>query len=305
MTGINIEEQTKGVFENTPHFQELVKRSLRYLGSGYPVHFTGPPGVGKTALAMHIANKRKRQITLMHGSKDLSIEELIGSFSGYERYKLKDNYIRTVQKIEERVNESWKEGRLLEAVRKGHTLVYDEFTRSKPETNNILLPVLGEGILPLYGTKQKKSFIQVHPDFTVIFTSNPAEYAGVYESQDALLDRMITMAMESMDKEAEIAAVVNKTSIERDKAEAIVNFIEKVRQLAPSKQSGKIPSIRASIMIADMVNRYNIPIDGDNKEFYQLCFDITWFPIKAYGERKQTHRLRKQLEQECQRISER
>ena len=30
----------------------------------------------------------------------------------------------------------------------------------------------------------------------MIFTSNPEEYAGVHKTQDALLDRMITIAVE-------------------------------------------------------------------------------------------------------------
>ncbi|RLL42685.1 gas vesicle protein GvpN [Oceanobacillus piezotolerans] len=305
MEETEIKEQEADVFEAAPNFQDLTKRSLRYLETGYPVHFTGPSGIGKTSLAMYIAKARKKPMMFIQGNKDLTIKDLIGSFSGYQRHKLKDNYVRSVQKIEEKVSESWREGRLLEAVRKGYTLVYDEFTRSRPETNNIFLPVLEERILPLYGAKQKKSFIKVHPDFSVIFTSNPKEYAGVYQSQDALLDRMITMTMEAMDKEVEISAVVNKTSIERNKAEVIVDFIEKVRKLASNKQDSGIPSLRASIMIADMVHRYQLPVDGNNDEFFQLCMDITWFPLKESIGEKEQQRVKRQLERECKSITER
>ncbi len=81
---------------------------------------------------------------------------------------------------------------MLEAVKNGYTLIYDEFTRSKPATNNIFLSILEEGAAAVW-SKMTDPFVRVHPDFRVIFTSNPAEYAGVYDTQDALLDRLITM----------------------------------------------------------------------------------------------------------------
>ncbi|WP_087972330.1 gas vesicle protein GvpN [Oceanobacillus rekensis] len=302
MTG-NIDDNQTSLYEQSSYYNGMIKRSLRYLETGYPIHFTGPSGIGKTTLALHIAKKRERPVMLINGNKDLSTEDLIGAFSGYKRRKLKDNYVRSVHKIEENVSESWSDGRLLEAVKKGYTLVYDEFTRSQPEANNIFLPILEERILPLYGMKQNKSFIKVHPDFSVIFTSNPVEYAGVYETQDALLDRMVTMTLGSLEQEAEITAVINKTSIEREKAEAIVQFMMRIRKLCHSSQDFQGPSLRASIMIADMVKRYDIPVDGSNEDFNQLCFDITWFPLQACIEDKHKHRVKRQLEQESKKIT--
>lgn len=301
MTEQQKEHQTS-LYKQSSYYKELIKRSLRYLETGYPLHFTGPTGIGKTTLALHIARERNRPIMLIHGNKDLSTEDLIGSFSGYKRSKLKDNYIRTVQKIEERVTESWSDGRLLEAVKEGYTLVYDEFTRSQPETNNIFLPILEEKILPLYGMKQKKSFFKVHPDFSVIFTSNPVEYAGVYQTQDALLDRMVTLELEPLEQESEITAIVNKTEIERKKAKAIVEFMMKIRKLG-SGEAFQGPSLRATLMIAELVKRYDIPVDGSDEEFNQLCFDMTWFPLQACVEEKHKHRVKRQLLQECRKIT--
>lgn len=184
--------------------KQLLFRSLRYLKAGYPVHFTGPAGAGKTSLALALAKKRKNPIMLMHGNHELNNRDLIGDFTGYKHKKTVDNYVRTVYKKDENVTELWQDGRLLEAAKNGYTLIYDEFTRSKPTTNNIFLSILEEGIIPLYGSKQTEPFIRVHPQFSLIFTSNPMEYAGVYETQDALLDRLITIPLEhnSSDKEA-------------------------------------------------------------------------------------------------------
>src|SRR5699024_1060258 len=119
--------------EETKH---LLTRSLSYLKAGYPVHFTGPSGTGKTSLAMALAKKRKRPVMLIHGNHELNNKDLIGDFTGYTSKKMVDNYVRSVYKKDESVTETWRNGRLLEAVKNGYTLVYDEFTRSQPTTNN-------------------------------------------------------------------------------------------------------------------------------------------------------------------------
>ncbi|MFC3040372.1 gas vesicle protein GvpN [Virgibacillus xinjiangensis] len=295
-------QQQNQLYEESTYYQGLIDRGLNYLDAGYPVHFTGSSGIGKTTLALHIAKQRKRPVMLIHGNQDLSNEDLIGTYSGYTRSKLKDNYVRSVYKIEENVSESWTDGRLLEAIRKGYTLVYDEFTRSRPETNNIFLPILEEKILPLYGTKQKGTYMKVHPEFSVIFTSNPGEYAGVFSTQDALLDRMVTLPMDSMDTEAEAMAIRSKTDLEQGEAEAIVRFMQKVRGLSSQKEDGNGPGLRACLMIADIASRQGIPIDGNNDDFVRLCLDITWFPLKNSVEEKNHSRVRKQLEQEARKV---
>ncbi|SEH40621.1 gas vesicle protein GvpN [Halobacillus karajensis] len=268
--------QKKGVYEH-PYYKSIIRRSLNYLSAGYPVHYTGPSGVGKTTLAIHVAKLIKRPVTLITGNKDLTNEDLIGAYRGYSRKKLNDNFIKTVRKIEENVTEDWVEGHLYEAVKNGHTVVYDEFTRSSPDTNNLFLSVLEERVLPLYGSKTKDSHLRVHPDFRMVFTSNPAEYIGVYDTQDALMDRMISIPLNFISMDAEIAVVMERTGVDRDKAEAVVRFIRNVNQ----SESGKGPdlSVRSSIMIADIAEKTGVPIEGKNESFQNLCMDITYFSL--------------------------
>jgi MoxR-like ATPase len=45
--------------------------------------------------------------------------------------------------------------------------------------------------------------IAVQADFRIIFTSNPADYAGVHGSQDALLERMVTILLSGFDQDTE------------------------------------------------------------------------------------------------------
>ncbi|MGD6818883.1 gas vesicle protein GvpN [Metabacillus sp. 84] len=282
-------------------FHEILQRSASYMKAGYPVHFTGPSGVGKTTLALNLAKSRKRPVMLMHGNHELSNADLIGSFTGYTSSKVVDNYIRTVYKKEENVTEMWKNGRLLEAVQNGYTLVYDEFTRSKPSTNNLFLSILEEKVLPLYGTKHTEPFVKVHPEFTVIFTSNPDEYAGVYQTQEALLDRLITMPLSFIEPEAEANIIARKSGVSSDEAKSISRFINNLRDL--SRKEGKEgPSLRASIMIAQLSNDQKIKIDGKNETFRQLCQDIVWYQLRKSLENESDSKILQIIQAECKKI---
>ncbi|RFU67308.1 gas vesicle protein GvpN [Peribacillus saganii] len=251
--------------------EDLLSRALKYLKAGYPIHLTGPSGTGKTSLALALAKRRKRPVMLIHGNHELNNKDLIGDFTGYTSKKVVDNYVRSVYKRDESVTETWRDGRLLEAVKNGYTLVYDEFTRSQPAANNIFLSILEEGILPLYGTKLTEPFVRVHPEFCVIFTSNPDEYAGVYQTQDALLDRLITIFIDHKEREHEAAIVSAKADLEMKSAIAITTLVSELRKECKA-DSG--PSLRASLMIARLASEENIPIDGTNSAFQRLCTDI-------------------------------
>lgn len=260
-----------------PETEDLIERSLEYIKAGYPIHFTGPSGTGKTSLALALAKRRKKPVMLIHGNHEMNNKDLIGDFTGYTSKKMVDNYVRSVYKREENVTGTWRDGRLLEAVKNGYTLVYDEFTRSQPTTNNIFLSVLEEGILPLYGTKLTEPFVRVHPDFAVIFTSNPDEYAGVYRTQDALLDRLITIFINHKNSNKEAAIIAEKVgSISKEEAEAITEMVAELR--GECIENGG-PSLRAALMIAKLAASQNIKIDGESTSFKKLCIDVLTHPL--------------------------
>ncbi|RJX27457.1 MAG: gas vesicle protein GvpN [Dethiobacter sp.] len=275
--------KTETKFVETAYIKNILNRIILYLQAGFPVHLSGPAGTGKTTLALHVADFLNQPAVLIFGSDKLEIPDLIGGEIGYKRKLIVDKYNRRVEKREEHVQQQWSDGRVVTACKNGYTLIYDEYTRSRPEVNNILLPVLEEKIIEI--PEQSETFLKVHPDFKAIFTSNPVEYAGVYKSQDALLDRMITINLENFDRETEVSITVAKTGLSWEEAEKIVDLIAAVRNLAQGKMR---PTIRGSIMIGRVVKQNTIPIDPADQTFREICYDIIGMEFSEWGANMQT-----------------
>lgn len=279
-----IEPRPLAGFVETPYVKEITRRALNYIKAGFPLHFRGIAGTGKTTLAMHLASRIGRPVVLLHGDDQLNTSDLVGGEHGYRYRRLVDNFISRVIKTEEDMSKKWSDNRLTIACKNGYTLVYDEFTRSRPEANNILLSVLQEKVMDLPANRNDdEAYLRVHPDFTAIFTSNPEEYAGVHKAQDALRDRMVTLDLDYMDRDTEIAICQAKSGLPRKEAGIIVDI---VRGLRDSGEYEFAPTIRAAIMIARSCKTHKgAVVSPDNKIFSQICNDILSSETSRLGTR--------------------
>ncbi len=258
-------------FVSTKFTQNIVRRALRYLQSGFAVHLRGPAGTGKTTLAMHLASLIGRPMVLIYGDEDLQSSQIIGSQSGYTRKKVVDNFIHSVLKIEDDLRHSWVDARLTMAAREGFTLIYDEFNRSRPEANNALLSALEEKIIILPPDSNQSEYVRVHPQFRAIFTSNPEEYAGVHPTQDALLDRLITIDIKEVDPDTERQILISRAGLDRWQAERIVQLVRRFRQLV---EPHKASSLRPALMIGKICMEHSIAISAKNPDFRDICADV-------------------------------
>ena len=291
-----IEPRPLAGFVETPYVKSITQRALNYIKAGFPIHFRGASGTGKTTLAMHVASKIGRPVVLLHGDDRLNTTDLVGGEHGYRYRRLVDNFISRVLKTEEDMTKRWADNRLTIACKNGHTLVYDEFTRSRPEANNILLSVLQEKVMDLPAQRGgEEAYLRVHPDFSAIFTSNPEEYAGVNKAQDALRDRMITIDLGFMDRPTEIAICQAKSGLSRHEAEIIVDI---VRGLRDSGEYEFAPTVRGAVMIARSCKTHaGAAIARDNKVFRGICRDILSSETSRLGTRNNHEKVKKLVDE--------
>ncbi|OHB78567.1 MAG: gas vesicle protein GvpN [Planctomycetes bacterium RBG_16_55_9] len=277
-------------FVETRYVKDLTNRALCYIQAGFPVHLRGPSGTGKTTLAMHLAGRIGRPVVLIHGDEEFMTSDLIGAEHGYRFRKVVDRFVTRVLKTEEDMVKRWVDNRLTIACRYGFTLVYDEFTRSRPEANNILLSILQEKMMDLPVARDgEEPYLKVHPDFIAVFTSNPEEYAGVHRSQDALRDRMVTMDLDCFDYETEVAIAQAKSKLPKPHVETIVNIVRGLRE------SGKCefaPTVRGSIMIAKTLKVQELTPPKAKNVFMQMCQDILASETSRVGSKTNQDRVR-------------
>jgi len=276
-------------FVESKYIKEITERSISYLKAGFPIHFRGPSGTGKTTLAMHVASKIGRPVVMIHGDEEFTTSDLVGGEYGYRFKKVVDRFVSRVLKVEEDMIKRWVDNRLTVACKYGFTLIYDEFTRSRPEANNILLSILQEKMMDLPVGRGEEPYLRVDPDFTAIFTSNPEEYAGVHRSQDALRDRMITMDLDHFDYDTEVAITRTKSKLSKRDAVMIVNI---VRGLRESEKCEFAPTVRGCIMIAKTLKVQNITPSKANGAFMQICQDILASETSRVGSKTNQARVK-------------
>ena len=276
-------------FVESKYVKEITERAVFYIKAGFPIHFRGPSGTGKTTLAMNVATKIGRPVVMIHGDEEFTTSDLVGGEHGYRFRKVVDRFVSRVLKVEEDMTKRWVDSRLTVACKYGFTLIYDEFTRSRPEANNILLSILQEKMMDLPVGRGEDPYLKVDPDFTAIFTSNPEEYAGVHRSQDALRDRMITMDLDHFDYDTEIAITRAKSKLLKRDVEVIVNI---VRGLRESEKCEFAPTVRGCIMIAKTLKVQNITPSKSNGAFMQICQDILASETSRVGSKTNQSRVK-------------
>jgi nitric oxide reductase NorQ protein len=258
-------------FVQTDATNAILERALAYAACGYAVNFSGPAGAGKTTLALHAASRIGRPVLLLAGDELITSTTLVGGLRGVRHRRIDDQFIRSVHKTQEDYLELWVDNRLTVACQEGYTLVYDEFTRSRPEANNLLLSVLEERILHMPVERGADHVLRVHPEFRLILTSNPSEYAGVFQAPDALKDRMITIHLERYDFATEVEIVRSRSGVDRADAETVVRL---VRGMAEDRRLGLHPSMRAAIMFARVLRHLDARPDVQDPRTLDVLCDV-------------------------------
>jgi gas vesicle protein GvpN len=264
-------------FVETEAVTQVKDRIRRWLAVDRPVHLIGPTGCGKTAMATHLAQERERPVVWINGDADLTTSDLVGEYGETEQITEHDKYIHNVVKSKNIVRDRWVDNPLTIAVREGATLVYNEFSRTKPVANNVLLSVFEEGVLELPGQRGESRYVDVHPEFRAVLTSNSVEYAGVHEPQDALLDRLVGIYMDHYDHETEAAIISSHVSDpDAERIEPIVDLMGELRDRLDIEVG-----TRAGIMAVEGLEYAD---DPDRATLTNICVDVLASKLAHHSE---------------------
>jgi gas vesicle protein GvpN len=183
----------------------------------------------------------------MTGNQWLEASDFIGREVGQSSRTVVDKYIQSVRRTDAEVRADWKDSILSLSMQRGYTLVYDEFTRASPQANSVLLSVLEEGVLVTTDRASKRSYVEAHPDFRIILTSNPHDYIGVNGAPDALLDRVVTLSLPKPSAATMSGIVSLRTGLDEVTSARIVALVQSVQACS---QMGQGSPLRAALSIA-------------------------------------------------------
>ena len=162
-------------------------------------------------------------------------------------------------------------------------ILLDELSRAPQSAMNILFPCLDDrrslSIEMACGKGVRE--IKIHPEVTFIATANVgAEYSGTNSMDRALVNRFFTLELGYIPTKEESAVLAKRTGIEKTTSDLIVKIATNIRNLATKQEVSASPSIRETLMVAELVS------DGwDLRQAMQMVYLPLYEGSKSEGER--------------------
>ena len=266
--------------------------ALAVLGAGHHLLLEGPPGVGKTVLALAACERLGRSVVRVDGDDRYAESRLCGWFDpplvvrwGYRE-------------------QSFAPGPLLRAMREGHVLFINELDRMPEAAQNVLLPALDERVIQLPSLGE----VRAAAGFQLVATRDPGDAVASGSLSEALRDRLEHLPLTRQSAPEEEGIVVAATGCgDRDLVRDAVRLTRATR-LHPAFLRGA--SVRAAIAMvalapggrdqlraaatAALATRVELREDGDLssalEEVFATVVEAGQDPDEAFAPRPSTAR---------------
>ncbi|KAJ3084604.1 hypothetical protein HDU99_010346 [Rhizoclosmatium hyalinum] len=176
----------------TPSVDMNLSRLARaVMSSKFPVLIQGPTSAGKTSMVEYLATRTGHRFIRVNNHEHTDLQEYIGTYVSNSEGKL-----------------VFREGVLVEALRKGHWIVLDELNLAPSdvlESLNRLLDDNRELLIP-----ETQEVVRPHPGFMLFATQNPPGlYGGRKQLSRAFRSRFIELHFDDI-PEPELSIILEK-----------------------------------------------------------------------------------------------
>jgi midasin (ATPase involved in ribosome maturation) len=231
-----------------------IKRNLKDLmrvlaHSSFPILLEGPTSAGKTSMIKYLGERSGNKVVRINNHQHTDLDEYIGTYSPDETGRL-----------------VFKEGLMVEAMRKGYWLILDELNLAKSEILEALNRLLDDN-RELYVPEINEVIIP-HPDFRIFATQNPLDYGGRKELSIAFRSRFFHFFIREIEENDLVEIIERRCKVPMSRSKMLVSIMNELRVLRSRQNifAGKesLITIRDLIKWAsrDIINQEELALNG-------------------------------------------
>jgi midasin len=223
-----------------PTTMKTLDKIARCVMMDEPMLMVGPTAAGKTSMVRYMAKNTNNNFRRFNLEHQTDVSEFIGGW---------------IPKPGGKPGEfSWKDGILVDAMKKGDWVVFDEINLAQPAILERINSLLDKD-RTITLTEKNNEVVHAHPNFRVFATMNPAQYAGRKELSLAMRNRFTETWVDNISSKDEYNTIIGTwmkpLGAEAQKVtEKMVDFhqalVAKIdnRDIAAGVREGKVFTIR-------------------------------------------------------------
>lgn len=213
----------------------LMQTCAKAIESNMPVLLVGETGTGKTTLVRELAEKQNKVCHRFSLNGSTTVEEIVGFKT------IKGGSVQ------------FQDGLLIDAMKKGDWVVFDEINAALPEVLFCLHSLLDDD-RKVTILEDEGRVVRPHADFRFFATMNPTRtYAGTKEMSKAMLSRFgVVLHVEQLPPNIE-QQILEDIGAKSNDAARLVHIARKIREMHSKEEVGMVCSMRELISCATLI----------------------------------------------------